>query len=126
MRQLVHRGEQSLADRWTTFGQAAAHTTRHERVCFASHARGLGLVGARGPGLAAPGGGLELKLQIDAHTAAFDVDGLDYFGDAVVLTVGGDYRIRRRLAIRRRRQRRHRRGRLARRRVRASGCVAAW
>jgi hypothetical protein len=35
--------------------------------------------------------GLSLKAQIDAHTAAFDSD-LDFLGDAIVLTVGGDYR----------------------------------
>ena len=35
--------------------------------------------------------GLSLKAQVDAHTAAFDSD-LDFLNEAVVLTVGGDYR----------------------------------
>lgn len=33
---------------------------------------------------------LSLKAQIDAHTAVYDSK-LDFFGEAVVLTVGGDY-----------------------------------
>lgn len=36
--------------------------------------------------------GLELKAQLDAHSAVFDEVDLDFLGDAVVLTVGGDYR----------------------------------
>jgi hypothetical protein len=36
--------------------------------------------------------GLELKAQLDAHTAVFDETGVDFLGDALVLTVGGDYR----------------------------------
>jgi hypothetical protein len=36
--------------------------------------------------------GLELKAQLDAHTAVFDETDLDFLGDALVLTVGGDYR----------------------------------
>jgi hypothetical protein len=37
---------------------------------------------------------LALKLQIDAHSAAYDAEGLDYFGEAMILTVGGAYRTR--------------------------------
>ena len=36
--------------------------------------------------------GLELKAQLDAHSAVFDEADLDFLGDALVLTVGGDYR----------------------------------
>lgn len=36
--------------------------------------------------------GLELKAQLDAHSAVFDDAELDFLGDALVLTVGGDYR----------------------------------
>ena len=36
--------------------------------------------------------GLELKAQLDAHTAVFDETDVDFLGDALVLTVGGDYR----------------------------------
>jgi hypothetical protein len=32
---------------------------------------------------------LELKAQIEGHTAVFDGSDLDYLGDAVMLTVGG-------------------------------------
>jgi hypothetical protein len=35
--------------------------------------------------------GLHLKAQADAHTAAFNDTALDYLGDSLVLTVGGDY-----------------------------------
>lgn len=36
--------------------------------------------------------GLEVKAQLDAHSAVFDEVDLDFLGDALVLTVGGDYR----------------------------------
>jgi hypothetical protein len=36
--------------------------------------------------------GLELKAQVDAHTAVFDEAYVDFLGDAIVLTFGGDYR----------------------------------
>jgi hypothetical protein len=36
--------------------------------------------------------GLELKAQLDAHSAVFDEAELDFLGEAFVLTFGGDYR----------------------------------
>jgi hypothetical protein len=36
--------------------------------------------------------GWELKAQFDTHSAVFDAPDLDFLGEALVLTVGGDYR----------------------------------
>jgi hypothetical protein len=36
--------------------------------------------------------GWELKAQLDAHSAVFDEPELEFLGEAVVLTFGGDYR----------------------------------
>ena len=36
--------------------------------------------------------GLGFKVQLDAHSGAYEDTSLDYLGDATILTVGGDYR----------------------------------
>jgi hypothetical protein len=83
-------GEYRLADRWTAYGQAGATwlgngdlLPEQQRSVVWSAMAGIGWQAWRG---------LTLKLQVDAHSAAFDDVDLDYFGDAVILTVGGDYR----------------------------------
>jgi hypothetical protein len=82
-------GERRLGERWMSYGQVGVTrlgdsellpTLQEDWVWSA-----LAGIGWR----AWPS--LELKLQLDAHTAAYDADGIDYFGDAVILTVGGSY-----------------------------------
>jgi hypothetical protein len=82
-------GERHLNPAWSVFGQAAV--TRLGDGELLSYQQ-KSIVWS---GLAGLGGrvwrGLSLKAQIDAHTAAFDSD-LDFLNEAIVLTVGGDYR----------------------------------
>lgn len=85
---LVLAGQRGLGDRWSVFGQAAA-TYLGDGDLLANQQRSVVWSGMGGVGVRA-WRGLSLKAQIDAHTAAYDSD-LDFFGDAVVLTVGGDY-----------------------------------
>jgi hypothetical protein len=82
-------GERRLNSDWSVFGQAAVTrlgegellSYRQEDVVWS------GLAGLSGRVWQ----GLSLKAQIDAHTAAFDSN-LDFLNEAIVLTVGGDYR----------------------------------
>jgi hypothetical protein len=82
-------GERRLDTDWSVFGQAAVTrlgdgellSYRQKSVVWS------GLAGVSGRVWR----GLSLKAQIDAHSAAFDSE-LDFLGEAVVLTVGGDYR----------------------------------
>ena len=89
---LVIAGEHQLTNNWSTFGQAAV-TRLGEGELLASQQRSLlwsGLAGIEWRAWR----DLSLKLQIDAHSAAFDSD-LDFLGDKpLVLTAGGDYRFR--------------------------------
>lgn len=85
---LLLSGRQSLGNHWTVFGQAAGTwlgdgdllTDRQRSVVWS------GMAGVSWQAWRA----LSLKAQLDAHTAAFDSE-LDFLGEAVVLTVGGDY-----------------------------------
>jgi hypothetical protein len=82
-------GERRLDTDWSVFGQAAV-TWLGEGDLLAYRQRSVvwsGLAGLSGRVWR----GLSLKAQIDAHSAAFDSD-LDFLNEAVVLTVGGDYR----------------------------------
>lgn len=82
-------GERRLDDSWSAFAQAAV-TRLGEGDLLAYKQRSVvwsGLAGLSGRVWR----GLSLKAQIDAHTAAFDSD-LDFLKEAIVLTVGGDYR----------------------------------
>lgn len=86
---LLVAGRHRLDQRWSAFGQVAATRlgagdlvpARRRSVVWGGLA-GLGWQAWRG---------LSLKAQIDAHTAAFDSN-LDFLSEAVLLTVGGDYR----------------------------------
>ena len=85
---LLLAGQRGLGERWSVFGQAAAThlgdgdlLTDQQRSVVWSGMAGVSVETWRG---------LSLKAQIDAHTAVYDSD-LDFFSDAVVLTVGGDY-----------------------------------
>lgn len=86
---LILAGERGLDDRWSVFGQTGVTWLgdgdvlpyRQNSVVWS------GLAGLSGRVWR----GLSLKAQIDAHTAAFDSN-LDFLGEAVVLTLGGDYK----------------------------------
>jgi hypothetical protein len=82
-------GERRLDDDWAVFGQAAV-TWLGDGDLLSYRQRSVVW-----SGLAGLGGrvwrGLSLKAQVDAHSAAFDSE-LDFLNEAVVLTVGGDYR----------------------------------
>jgi Protein of unknown function (DUF3187) len=82
--------EHRFAGRWRAYGQAAGtwmdngdRLTNQQRHFMWSAAAGLS---------ARTVGALVLTAQLDAHTAVFDTDGLDYLGAAVQLSVGGSYR----------------------------------
>jgi hypothetical protein len=86
---LVLAGRRQLSRHWTAFGQAAATylgdgdvlTDQQRRVVWS------GMAGVS----AGVWRGLSLKAQVDAHTAAYDSN-LDFLSEAVILTLGGDYR----------------------------------
>jgi hypothetical protein len=87
---LAIAGERRLGESWSAFGQASVtRLGRGER--FAEQQQDLVWSGLAGIGWRA-WRGLELKAQLDAHSAVFDEADLDFLGDALVLTVGGDYR----------------------------------
>lgn len=87
---LAIAGEHRLNEDWSLFAQVGAtrlgdgdRLTEQQRDVVWSGFAGVGWRAWRG---------LELKAQLDAHTAVFDKADLDFLGDALVLTVGGDYR----------------------------------
>lgn len=87
---LIVAAERRFADRWSVFGQAGVSylgegdvlADRQERVVWSAMA-GVGVNAWRG---------LELKLQFDAHSAAFEATEIGYLGEAFILSVGGSYR----------------------------------
>ena len=87
---LVIAGEHRLGEDWSTFGQVGiAWLGEGERL--SAQQRDFGWSALAGIGWRA-WRGLELKAQLDAHSAVFDEADFDFLGDAFVLTVGGDYR----------------------------------
>ncbi|HEY5810273.1 MAG TPA: DUF3187 family protein, partial [Povalibacter sp.] len=87
---LLLAGERRFAARWSVFGQAAA-TWLGSGDILSDQQRSIVWSGMAGVGVNV-WKGLDLKIQFDAHTAAFDDTDLDYLGDAAILTVGGAYR----------------------------------
>lgn len=86
---LILAGERLLDKYWSWFGQASV-TWLGEGDLLSYRQRSVvwsGLVGMSGRVWR----GLSLKGQLDAHTAAFDSD-LDFLNEAIVFTVGGEYR----------------------------------
>jgi len=79
-----------LGERWEVFGQAAVSWLGDGEI-LAAQQRSVVWSGMAGVSWRAVRG-LHLKAQIDAHTAAFEPTTLDFLGDALFLTVGGDYR----------------------------------
>ncbi|MFC4311216.1 DUF3187 family protein [Steroidobacter flavus] len=78
-----------LNSRWTVFGQAGVTYLGDGDLLPSDQQRSVVWSGMAGVSVLA-WRGLSLKAQIDAHSAAYDSD-LDFFSNAVVLTVGGDY-----------------------------------
>jgi len=83
---LAIAGEQRLTDRWSLFGQVAS-TWLGKGDTFGSAQNSVIWSGLAGVGVDV-WRGLELKLQLDAHTAALNSD-LDYLSSAGILTIGG-------------------------------------
>jgi Protein of unknown function (DUF3187) len=87
---LAIAGEHALGEKWSVFGQAGV-TRLGDGERLQAQQQDIVWSGLAGIGWRA-WRGLELKAQLDAHSAVFDETDLDFLGDAVVLTVGGDYR----------------------------------
>jgi hypothetical protein len=87
---LVLAGDHRLSDNWSIFGQAAV-TWLGDGDRLADQQNSVAWSGFAGVAWHA-WRGLHLKAQIDAHSAVFDEADLDFLGDAIVLTAGGDYR----------------------------------
>jgi hypothetical protein len=89
---LALAGEHRFAERWSVFAQGAGTYLGDSKV-FSAHQRNVVL-----SGLAAVGvnvwRALELKLQLDAHTAIVDRSEMDYLNDAAILTMGGAWKFR--------------------------------
>jgi hypothetical protein len=87
---LALAGEHRLGRAWSVFGQAGvAWLGEGERL--ADRQRDFGWSALAGIGWQVSQG-LQLKAQLDAHSAVFDDPDLDFLGEAFVLSVGGDYR----------------------------------
>lgn len=82
--------EHRFAERWLIYGQTAG-TWMSEGDRLASQQRSVMWSAAAGLNVRTFGA-LVLTAQLDAHTAVFDTNGLDYLGESVQLSVGGSYR----------------------------------
>jgi hypothetical protein len=82
--------ERRFADRWQIYGQVAG-TWMSEGDRLAGQQRNW-MASASAALSARTIGNLVLTVQLDAHTAVFQTDNLDFLDDAVVLSVGGSYR----------------------------------
>lgn len=87
---LAIAGDHRVSDDWSVFGQAAI-TWLGDGARLPAQQSDLVWSGSAGVSWRA-WRGLQLKAQVDAHTAVFDDSDLDFLGDALVLTFGGDYR----------------------------------
>lgn len=86
---LLLAAQHRFGARWSLFGQASVTWLGDGEIASAQQRSVVwgGLAGLSWQAWR----GLSLKAQIDAHSAAFDSD-LDFLNEAVVLTLGGDYR----------------------------------
>ena len=87
---LAIAADRRLGENWSVFGQAGV-TRLGDGERFAQLQQDIISSGLAGIGWRA-WRGLELKAQLDVHTAVFDEADVDFLGDAIVLTFGGDYR----------------------------------
>jgi hypothetical protein len=88
---LLLSAQRWLSPRWSAFGQVAGTWLgESDLLPIEQH----DVVWSAMAGVSARAwGGLSLKAQIDAHTAAYKSK-LEFFSDAVILTLGGDYRFK--------------------------------
>jgi hypothetical protein len=87
---VIAAGERRWGERWSVFAQGGvSHLASSEAL--AERQRNLVWSGLAGVGVRALPS-LDLKLQLDAHTAAFENSDLDYLGEALMLTIGGALR----------------------------------
>jgi hypothetical protein len=87
---LVVAAERRFADRWSAFGQVGVSYLGEGDV-LADQQKSIVWSGMAGVGVNV-WRGLELKLQFDAHSAAFDETEIGFLSEAVILSVGGSYR----------------------------------
>jgi Protein of unknown function (DUF3187) len=87
---LAIAGERRFGESWSLFGQAGV-TWLGDGERLPAQQSDIVWSGFAGVGWRA-WRGLQLKAQVDAHSAVFDDAELDFLGDVLVLTVGGDYR----------------------------------
>lgn len=87
---LAIAGEHRLTDDWSVFAQTGV-TWLGKGERLATQQRDVVWSGLAGVGWRV-WRGLELKAQLDAHSAAFEATQLDFLSNALVFTVGGDYR----------------------------------
>ena len=83
-------GEHRFGGKWTAFGQAAV-TWLGRGDLLPAQQRSVAWSGLAGLGWHL-WRALELKVQLNAHTAVFERTRLDFLGDAAVLSVGAAYR----------------------------------
>ncbi len=86
---LALAGQHRLAERWSAFGQLSATWLGDAQMPLAPQHDSV-FAGFVGVGYNA-WRGLDLKIQFDAHSAAYEA-ALDYLGPAGILTLGGSYR----------------------------------
>ena len=86
---LALAGQYRLAERWHVFGQFSATWLGDTDPAVAPQ-HDVVVAGMVGAGYNA-WRGLDLKVQFDAHSPAYESD-LDYLGSAGILTLGGSYR----------------------------------
>ncbi len=87
---LAIAGDHRLSESWSVFGQAAV-TWLGDGDRLLAQQNNVAWSGFAGVAWHA-WRGLQLKAQVDAHSAVFDEAGLDFLDEAIVLTFGGDYR----------------------------------
>jgi hypothetical protein len=87
---LILSAQHKLNDRWSAFGQLSSTWLGDSDLLPAVEQKSVAWSAMAGISARA-GQRLSLKAQIDAHTAVFDSD-LDILSEAVILTLGGEYR----------------------------------
>ena len=87
---LILAAERRFANRWSVFGQVGV-SYLGEGDLLADQQESIVWSGMAGIGVNV-WRGLGLKLQFDAHSAAFDETDMGFLGEAVTLSVGGSYR----------------------------------
>jgi hypothetical protein len=87
---LTLAGERRFGERWDAFAQLSV-TRLGNGDLLPRQQRDFAVSGMAGISVRLIGG-LHAKLQLDAHSAVFEDSSLDYFGEAAILNIGGEYR----------------------------------